>query len=112
MYVCDTCAYAHTHTLSKLTVGRFQGSEEEDGQESEEPCDPIVAHFVAHSEAIIALRFDPSGMLLVTADRRGHDFHVFRVNPHPFGPALASVHHLYILHRGDTTAKVQVTVTA
>ncbi|CAH2063680.1 unnamed protein product, partial [Iphiclides podalirius] len=90
-----------------VTVLDIEGSEEEDGQEGEEPCDPIVAHFVAHSEAVIALKFDPSGMLLVTADRRGHDFHVFRINPHPFGPTLASVHHLYILHRGDTTAKVQ-----
>ncbi|CAK1578054.1 unnamed protein product, partial [Parnassius mnemosyne] len=90
-----------------ITVLDIEGNEEEDGQESEELCDPIVAHFVAHSEAIIALKFDPSGMLLVTADRRGHDFHVFRINPHPFGPTLASVHHLYILHRGDTTAKVQ-----
>lgn len=67
-----------------------------------------MAHFIAHSEAIIALKFDASGMLLVTADRRGHDFHVFRINPHPCGSSLASVHHLYILHRGDTTAKVQV----
>ncbi|XP_068628127.1 uncharacterized protein [Battus philenor] len=90
-----------------ITVLDIEGNEEEDGQESEDPCDPIVAHFLAHSEAIIALKFDPSGMLLVTADRRGHDFHVFRINPHPFGPTLASVHHLYILHRGDTTAKVQ-----
>ncbi|XP_072941526.1 uncharacterized protein [Epargyreus clarus] len=84
-----------------------QGIDEEDGQDCEEPCDPVVAHFIAHSEAIIALKFDPSGMLLITADRRGHDFHVFRINPHPCGPNLASVHHLYILHRGDTTAKVQ-----
>ena len=86
----------------------YQGNEDEDSQDCEDPCDPIVAHFIAHSEAIIALKFDPSGMLLVTADRRGHDFHVFRINPHPCGPSLASVHHLYILHRGDTTAKVQV----
>ncbi|XP_075972634.1 uncharacterized protein LOC142974285 [Anticarsia gemmatalis] len=90
-----------------VTILDIEGNEEEDGQDSEEPCDPIVAHFIAHSEAIIALKFDASGMLLVTADRRGHDFHVFRVNPHPCGPSLASVHHLYILHRGDTTAKVQ-----
>jgi hypothetical protein len=69
--------------------------------------DPIVAHFVAHSDAIVALSFDSSGMLLVTADKRGHDFHVFRVHPHPTGPSLAAVHHLYVLHRGDTTAKVQ-----
>ncbi|RVE43118.1 hypothetical protein evm_012234, partial [Chilo suppressalis] len=90
-----------------VTIIDIEGNDEEESQDSDEQCDPIVAHFVAHSEAIIALKFDASGMLLVTADRRGHDFHVFRINPHPCGPSLASVHHLYILHRGDTTAKVQ-----
>ncbi|XP_073967662.1 LOW QUALITY PROTEIN: uncharacterized protein [Choristoneura fumiferana] len=90
-----------------VTILDIEGNEYDDGQDSEDPYDPIVAHFLAHSEAIIALKFDASGMLLVTADRRGHDFHVFRINPHPCGPSLASVHHLYILHRGDTTAKVQ-----
>ncbi|XP_064555557.1 breast carcinoma-amplified sequence 3 homolog isoform X2 [Drosophila montana] len=69
--------------------------------------DPIVAHFVAHSEALVAMDFDSSGMLLLTADRRGHDFHVFRIQPHPVGSSLAAVHHLYVLHRGDTSAKVQ-----
>uniref|UniRef100_A0A182W604 BCAS3 domain-containing protein n=1 Tax=Anopheles minimus TaxID=112268 RepID=A0A182W604_9DIPT len=69
--------------------------------------DPIVAHFLAHSEAIVALAFDAPGMLLLTADKRGHDFHVFRLHPHPSGASLAAVHHLYVLHRGDTTAKVQ-----
>lgn len=53
------------------------------------------------------MSFDASGMLLLTADKRGHDFHVFRIHPHPCGPSSAAVHHLYILHRGDTTAKVQ-----
>ncbi|XP_068154800.1 breast carcinoma-amplified sequence 3 homolog isoform X3 [Drosophila tropicalis] len=69
--------------------------------------DPIVAHFIAHSEALVAMEFDSSGMLLLTADRRGHDFHVFRIQPHPVGSSLAAVHHLYVLHRGDTSAKVQ-----
>jgi hypothetical protein len=69
--------------------------------------DPFIAHFLAHTEAVFAMSFDPSGMLLITADRRGHDFNVFRVQPHPCGSALAAVHHLYVLHRGDTTAKVQ-----
>lgn len=69
--------------------------------------DPIIAHFVAHTEIIAGLTFDASGLLLMTADKRGHDFHVFRIHPHPCGAASASVHHLYILHRGDTTAKVQ-----
>lgn len=62
---------------------------------------------MAHSEAIVAMEFDYSGMLLLTADRRGHDFHVFRIQPHPIGSSLAAVHHLYVLHRGDTSAKVQ-----
>lgn len=53
------------------------------------------------------MTFDASGLMLLTADKRGHDFHVFRLHPHPCGSASASVHHLYILHRGDTTAKVQ-----
>ncbi|XP_011183414.2 uncharacterized protein LOC105212823 isoform X1 [Zeugodacus cucurbitae] len=69
--------------------------------------EPIIAHFVAHAEAIVAMEFDNSGMLLLTADRRGHDFHVFRIQPHPASPNLAAVHHLYVLHRGDTSAKVQ-----
>lgn len=69
--------------------------------------DPIIAHFLAHTEAVTSLCFDPSGMLLLTADRRGHDFNVFRIQPHPSGSVLAAVHHLYVLHRGDTSAKVQ-----
>lgn len=69
--------------------------------------DPIVAHFLAHAEAVTAMCFDPSGMLLLTADRRGHDFNVYRIQPHPSGSVLAAVHHLYVLHRGDTSAKVQ-----
>lgn len=69
--------------------------------------DPIVSHFVAHSDAIAAMKFNYSGMLLLTADRRGHDFHVFLILPNPCGPSLSAVHHLYVLHRGDTTAKVQ-----
>lgn len=74
---------------------------------SKNGSDPIVAHFIAHSDALVALEFDCSGMLLATADKRGHDFHVFRIQPHPGGPTLSAVHHLYVLHRGDTTAKVQ-----
>lgn len=69
--------------------------------------DPIVAHFIAHSDAIVAMEFDNSGMMLLTADKRGHNFHVFRIQPHPVGSTLAAVHHLYVLHRGDTSAKVQ-----
>lgn len=67
----------------------------------------MIAHFAAHSEAIVCLSFDPSGLLLLTADKLGHDFHIFRIHPHPGGPSYAAVHHMYVLHRGDTTARVQ-----
>lgn len=70
-------------------------------------ADAVIAHFTAHSDAIVAMTFDLTGALLMTADKRGHDFHIFRIQPHPGGSTLAAVHHLYILHRGDTTAKVQ-----
>uniref|UniRef100_A0A6P7FVH4 Breast carcinoma-amplified sequence 3 homolog n=1 Tax=Diabrotica virgifera virgifera TaxID=50390 RepID=A0A6P7FVH4_DIAVI len=77
-------------------------------QENSTPSgDPVIAHFIAHTKPVVALQFDPSGMLLLTADKRGHDFHLFRIHPHPGGPQLTSVHHLYILHRGDTSAVVQ-----
>lgn len=69
--------------------------------------DPFVAHFVAHHDPVVAMKFDFSGTLLVTADKRGHDFNLFRIFPHPGGASLAAVHHLYVLHRGDTTSKVQ-----
>ncbi|KAF6198729.1 hypothetical protein GE061_006751 [Apolygus lucorum] len=72
----------------------------------EEETDNIVAHFVAHVGPIVAMSFDASGMLLVTADKHGHRFHVFRIHPHPVASQLAAVHHLYVLHRGETTARV------
>ena len=37
----------------------------------------VVAHFVAHTKAIVALQW--SGSLLLTADKPGHNFHLFRV---------------------------------
>ncbi|XP_014256205.1 titin homolog isoform X2 [Cimex lectularius] len=73
----------------------------------EDDVDNIIAHFVAHVGPIVAMKFDSSGLLLITADKHGHRFHVFRIHPHPVSSQLAAVHHLYILHRGDTTAKVQ-----
>ncbi|CAK9133547.1 unnamed protein product, partial [Ilex paraguariensis] len=61
--------------------------------------DGIIAHFVAHPESIVSLCFDSSGVLLLTADRKGHRFHVFRIQPHLLGSSYASVHHLYVLYR-------------
>ena len=67
----------------------------------------MIAHFPAHAtEPVYGMNFDPSGSLLLTADRLGHNFHVFRIMSHPWCCSLGAVHHLYTLHRGDTTAKV------
>lgn len=89
-----------------ITILDLQAAKEEK-ELDDANIETVIAHFTAHSDAIVAMTFDLSGALLMTADKRGHDFHVFRIQPHPGGPTLAAVHHLYILHRGDTTAKVQ-----
>ncbi|XP_074641601.1 BCAS3 microtubule associated cell migration factor-like isoform X2 [Tubulanus polymorphus] len=68
----------------------------------------LIAHFPAHAnETVAAMEFDPSGSLLLTACRLGHNFHVFKIMAHPWNCSLGAVHHIYTLHRGDTTAKVQ-----
>lgn len=89
-----------------VTILDLQAAKEEK-EYDDSTIETVVAHFTAHSDAIVAMTFDLTGAVLMTADRRGHDFHVFRIQPHPGGPTLAAVHHLYVLHRGDTTAKVQ-----
>ncbi|KAL4223089.1 Breast carcinoma amplified sequence 3 [Mactra antiquata] len=69
--------------------------------------DGLIAHFHAHAnEPVSNLAFDPTGTLLVTACKLGHNFHVFRLMAHPVSSSLGAVHHLYTLHRGETTAKV------
>lgn len=67
----------------------------------------VIAHFIAHNKAIVALQWDQSGSLLLTADKPGNNFHLFRIVAHPLGPAFAAVHHLYTLYRGDTPGSVQ-----
>ncbi|CAI9719521.1 Breast carcinoma-amplified sequence 3,Breast carcinoma-amplified sequence 3 homolog [Octopus vulgaris] len=70
-------------------------------------CEGLMAHFHAHAnEPVAAMAFDPTGTLLLTACKLGHNFHVFRLMTHPCGSSLGAVHHLYTLHRGDTTARV------
>ncbi|XP_064206143.1 BCAS3 microtubule associated cell migration factor-like isoform X4 [Anguilla rostrata] len=80
--------------------GQVMVSEDSDG-------DGVVAHFPAHDKPISCMAFSPSGMLLVTADTLGHDFHVFQILTHPWASSQSAVHHLYTLHRGETEAKVQ-----
>ena len=62
-------------------------------------------------QAIVALQFDHTGSLLLTCDRVGNYFNLFRIVPHPAGAGYAAVHHLYSLYRGDTPGSVQVTVS-
>ncbi|KAL8506124.1 hypothetical protein ACS0TY_017114 [Phlomoides rotata] len=72
----------------------------------------VIAQFRAHKSPILALCFDPSGMLLVTASVLGHNINVFRIMPGLSegssgaapGPSYA---HLYRLQRGLTNAVIQ-----
>lgn len=85
--------------LTDLRPGEFCLSDTSTGNSAMHA--PVIAHFVAHrASPVTSLSFDPSGMLVVTADKQGHDFNVFRIHPHPLSSALGSVAHLYILHRG------------
>lgn len=79
-------------------IGRDSGGHDENQLEPNH----VLAHFNAHCEPIVALEFDPSGMLLLTADKRGYRFHLFRINTHPCGPTFASIQHLYILYRYES----------
>jgi hypothetical protein len=68
--------------------------------------DSTVAHWVGHPQPLGAAAFNNSGSLIVTTDITGRDFHVFAINIHPLTSADSSVHHLYTLRRGDTTAQI------
>lgn len=67
----------------------------------------IVAHFLAHQEALYALEFNPNGRLLVSADCLGQYFNVFQINTNSYKCTRTVVKHLYSLYRGDTTSKVR-----
>ena len=59
-------------------------------------------------KAVVAMNFDANGSLLLTCDRLGSYFNLFRIVPHPAGSCYSAVHHLYSLYRGDTPGSVQV----
>uniref|UniRef100_A0A2P2IMP7 Autophagy-related protein 18h-like n=1 Tax=Rhizophora mucronata TaxID=61149 RepID=A0A2P2IMP7_RHIMU len=75
----------------------------------------VLSQFRAHTSAISALCFDPSGTLLVTASIHGNNINIFRIMP-PYCQGgsdkrsydWSSSHvHLYKLHRGFTSAVIQ-----
>ncbi len=90
-----------------LDIVRVQKGDRDEVNVSEK-IDGVVAHFIAHNKAIVALEFDHSGSLLLTCDRIGNYFHLFRIVAHPAGASYTAVHHLYSLYRGDTPGSVQV----
>ncbi|KAL5972799.1 hypothetical protein ACLOJK_039605 [Asimina triloba] len=72
----------------------------------------VVSQFRAHTSPILALCFNPSGTLLVTASVQGHNINVFGIMPSPLGSSSGfdttkSHVHLYRLQRGLTNAVIQ-----
>lgn len=74
----------------------------------------LIAHFRAHTSPLLALQFDPSGTMLVTASLHGHNIHVFHICPRQCAsdkPAsqrpTASAVHLFRLSRGVTPAVIE-----
>ncbi|XP_042061980.1 autophagy-related protein 18g-like [Salvia splendens] len=76
-------------------------------------CSEVIAQFRAHTSPILALCFDPSGTLLVTASVHGNNMNIFRIMPsHKCGGSgssdwSSSYVHLYKLYRGITSAVIQ-----
>ncbi|CAL1548389.1 unnamed protein product, partial [Lymnaea stagnalis] len=98
--VYDLKSFRADQSSKPSEISQFYVSDDPD-------CEGLIAHFHAHAnEPVAAMAFDPSGILLVTACKLGHNFHVFSLVAHPCSSSLGAVHHLYTLHRGDTTAKV------
>ncbi|TSN39287.1 Breast carcinoma-amplified sequence 3 [Bagarius yarrelli] len=92
---------SQSYTATVISAAKVLVSEDSDGE-------GVVAHFPAHDKPISCMAFNPSGMLLVTADTLGHDFHVFHILTHPWASSQSAVHHLYTLHRGETEAKKSI----
>ena len=67
----------------------------------------VVAHFIAHNKAVVAMEFDTNGTLLLTADSVGNYFNLYKIMAHPSGATYSTVHHLYSLYRGETPGSVQ-----
>ncbi|KAL0437539.1 UNVERIFIED_CONTAM: Autophagy-related protein 18g [Sesamum radiatum] len=73
----------------------------------------VISQFRAHTSAIAALCFDPSGTLLVTASVHGNNINIFRIMPSRTcsgagcGNWSTSYVYLYKIYRGITPAVIQ-----
>ncbi|KAI9262001.1 hypothetical protein BY458DRAFT_515538 [Sporodiniella umbellata] len=65
----------------------------------------LVAHFRPHTHPISCLTFDPAGMLLMSASKQGHTFHIFSILTNT--RSQENVSHVYSLSRGYTDAQVE-----
>ncbi|WAR01538.1 BCAS3-like protein [Mya arenaria] len=77
--------YGQQAKPSKTGLHAFNVNEDNEGG-------GLIAHFHAHAnEPVSHMAFDPTGTLLVTACKLGHNFHVFRLMAHPVSSALGAV---------------------
>ena len=66
-----------------------------------------LAHFRAHTSALLLLQFDASGTLLVTASVHGHTINIFQLASPSRKGERGSALHLFRLSRGVTPAVIQ-----
>ena len=90
-----------------LDVLQVCNSVDQDEVNLREKMAGVIAHFVAHNKAVVAMDFDSNGTMLLTADSVGNYFNVYKIMAHPSGSCYSTVHHLYSLYRGETPGSVQ-----
>ena len=62
-----------------LDVLQVCNSEDQDEVNLNDKMAGVIAHFVAHNKAVVAMEFDSNGTLLLTADSVGNYFNLFKV---------------------------------
>lgn len=113
-----TCAGQTTQNLTRMYACAGQDSQDTEVGGTVMVRDVVnrqlLAHFRAHTSPLLALQFDPSGTLLVTASLHGHHIHIFHIcprQPQSDKPAsarpAASAVHLFQLSRGVTPAIIE-----
>eukprot|EP00286_Rhodomonas_abbreviata_P021225 CAMPEP_0181310148 /NCGR_PEP_ID=MMETSP1101-20121128/12427_1 /TAXON_ID=46948 /ORGANISM="Rhodomonas abbreviata, Strain Caron Lab Isolate" /LENGTH=938 /DNA_ID=CAMNT_0023416749 /DNA_START=207 /DNA_END=3020 /DNA_ORIENTATION=- len=67
----------------------------------------VLHHFRAHDAPLGIMKFDPSGLLLVTAAVDGRNINLFEINSHAGKGGRSAPKHLYKLVRGVTSSAIQ-----